>query len=81
MNKGLPELLKKAFPNTVAVFRPEFNISSIYNPNWLVGFVDGFLLRRREGCFHVGVKKTPSKLGHQVILVFSLSQHSRCADQ
>lgn len=71
MNKGLPELLKKAFPNTVAVLRPEFNISSIYNPNWLVGFVDG------EGCFYVGVKKTSSKLGHQVILVFSLSQHSR----
>jgi len=50
-NKGLPECplqLKKAFPNTVKealglprVFRPEFSVYSIYNPNWLVGFVDG----------------------------------------
>lgn len=71
MNKGLPELLKKAFPNTVAVFRPEFNVNSIYHPNWLVGFVDG------EGCFYAGVKRTSSKLGRQVILIFSLSQHSR----
>lgn len=30
-----------------------------------------------EGCFYVNVKKTSSKLGHQVILTFSLSQHSR----
>lgn len=71
MNKGLPELLKKAFPNTVPVLRPEFNIDTIYHPNWLVGFVDG------EGCFYVNMKITSSKLGHQVLLIFSLSQHSR----
>ncbi len=71
MNKGLPELLNKAFPNTEPVHIPEFNVDKIYHPNWLVGFVDG------EGCFYVSVKKTSSKLGNQVLLTFSLTQHSR----
>jgi hypothetical protein len=71
MNKGLSELLKKSFPNTVPVTRPLINIESINHPNWLVGFVDG------EGCFYVKIKKNSSKLGSQVSLVFSLIQHSR----
>ena len=77
MNKGLSELLKKSFPNTVPVTRPLINIESINHPNWLVGFVDG------EGCFYVKIKKNSclipplTKLGSQVSLVFSLTQHSR----
>ena len=70
MNKGLSELLKKSFHNTVPVTRPLINIESINHPNWLVGFVDG------EGCFYVKIKKNSSKLGSQVSLVFSLIQHS-----
>lgn len=71
MNKGLSELLKESFPNTVPVTRPLINTELINHPNWLVGFVDG------EGCFYVKITNNSSKLGGQVSLVFSLTQHSR----
>lgn len=71
MNKGLSELLKKSFPNTIPVTRPLVNTESIIHPNWLVGFVDG------EGCFYVKITNNSSKLGGRVTLVFSLTQHSR----
>ena len=47
----------------------------IFNPYWVVGFVDG------EGCFSVGVFKNKSlRLGYQVQLEFSITQHKRDHD-
>ena len=44
----------------------------IFNPYWVVGFVDG------EGCFSVGVFKNKTlRLGYQVQLEFSITQHRR----
>lgn len=44
----------------------------ILNPDWVVGFIDG------EGCFHVSIPKNKSmKLGYQVSLEFSITQHIR----
>jgi hypothetical protein len=38
----------------------------------MAGFVSG------EGCFYVGVKKSSNyKIGYQVVLEFSVSQHRR----
>ena len=45
------------------------------NPYWVVGFVDG------EGCFSVGVFKNQTlRLGYQVQLEFSITQHKRDHD-
>jgi LAGLIDADG endonuclease len=45
---------------------------NILNPYWVVGFIDG------EGCFHVSVSKNKiMKLGYQVSLEFSITQHVR----
>jgi hypothetical protein len=44
----------------------------IFNPYWVVGFVDG------QGCFSVGVfKNTTLRLGYQDELEFSITQHKR----
>lgn len=46
--------------------------SSLINPYWIVGFIDG------EGCFHVSISQNKStKLGYQVTLEFSITQHVR----
>ena len=46
--------------------------SNVLNPHWIVGFIDG------EGCFHVSVAKNSTmKLGYQVSLEFSITQHIR----
>jgi hypothetical protein len=46
--------------------------TSLINPHWIVGFIDG------EGCFHVSISKNKSsKLGYQVTLEFSITQHIR----
>ena len=71
MNNGLSDELKSAFPNFKPVQRPTISFEGISDPYWLVGFVDG------EGNFYVNKKKSNSKLGYQVILVFSVYQHSR----
>jgi hypothetical protein len=72
MNLGLSVLLKKAFPNTIAVPRPLVNFNGIPDPNWVTGFIDG------EGCFHIGLKKSSLyAAGYQVKISFSVSQHSR----
>lgn len=71
MNKGLSKELWKSFPKTIPLSRPAVTFDNIIHPNWLVGFVDG------EGCFYVKVSNSSSKLGYQISLVFSISQHSR----
>ena len=73
LNKGLSDELKASFPNVTPY--PRFVRTSYHlipNPYWMAGFVSG------EGCFYVGVKKSPNyKTGYQVVLEFSVSQHSR----
>ena len=75
MNLGLSVLLKKAFPNTIAVPRPSVNFKGIADPNWLTGYIDG------KGCFHIDLRlKKKSSLyavGYQVKISFSVSQHTR----
>jgi hypothetical protein len=75
MNWGLPEALKKAFPNTVPMPRPSFevNLRAIPNPNWwLAGFVDA------EGCFFIAIEKSNTCLsGVRVRLKFQITQHTR----
>jgi hypothetical protein len=47
----------------------------IWNPYWVEGFVDG------EGCFSVGVFQNQTlRLGYQVQLEFSITQHKRDHD-
>jgi hypothetical protein len=72
LNKGLSLALKEAFPNTVAVRRPEvLSVLEIY-PQWLAGFFSG------EGCFRVNIRESnTSKAGGRVNLVFTVNQHSR----
>lgn len=73
LNKGLSDELKASFPNITPY--PRFVRTSsllITNPHWMAGFVSG------EGCFYVGVKKSSNyKIGYQVVLEFSVSQHRR----
>jgi len=46
--------------------------SNILHPQWVVGFIDG------EGCFHISVSKNSTmKLGYQVSLEFTITQHVR----
>ena len=72
MNKGLSEVLKKAFPNSEPVPRPKTVLETTLHPSWLAGFVDG------EGCFYIAViKSKSSSTGFRVKLTFSISQHSR----
>lgn len=72
LNKGLSENLKAAFPYIVSYIRPDTINKKIPNSEWVAGFVSG------EGCFYVGIKKNSAyKVGFQVILEFSISQHIR----
>lgn len=72
LNKGLSENLKAAFPNTIAVGRPEVEAILIRDPNWLVGFVEA------EGCFRITTIKQPgSDKIRGVGLEFSISQLER----
>ena len=72
MNKGLSEVLKKAFPNIILIKRPINFTYEIKDPQWLTGFVD------EEGCFHIHIKKSNSILRKpHIFLEFSISQHAR----
>ena len=46
MNKGLSEELKRSFPNTEPVSRPELELTVIPDPHWVTGIVEA------EGCFY-----------------------------
>lgn len=74
MNKGLSDSLKKAFPAAKQVDRPLIHSQNIKSPLWLVGFVDG------EGTFHIKIVKNKNNTKNQVMLYFSVTQHSRDTD-
>lgn len=72
MNKGMTEILKESFPNTIPVHRRAINSNIVSDPNWLTGFVEG------EGSFIISlVTNASAKLGIKVSLRFSISQHDR----
>ena len=72
MNLGLSDELKSNFINTVPVQRPTINTTNIPDSNWISGFVSG------EGNFFVDIFKSSSnKIGFQVKLRLSITQHSR----
>lgn len=71
MNKGLPDELKKAFPNVKPVQRPKVTDQKIKDPHWVAGFVG-------EGCFYVALMRSSThKLGSAVQLRFLITQHIR----
>lgn len=74
INLGLVHDLNIAFPNIIPCVRPLVKSIKIRDPNWLSGFVSA------EGNFFINVINSTTKVGKQVILMFSLSQHSRDAD-
>jgi len=72
MNLGLSDELKSNFINTVPVQRPTIKTTNIPDSNWISGFVSG------EGNFFVDIFKSNSnKIGFQVKLRLSITQHSR----
>lgn len=72
MNRGLTEVLKKAFPNVTPCLRPKVELPKNIDPFWFVGFVEG------EGCFEVKINNpTEYKPSGQILLRFTLTQHSR----
>ncbi len=72
LNLGLPDVLKKTFPNIVPKARPIVEFKGIIDPQWLAGFADG------ESCFFVekSVSKT-NKSGYLIRLKVILSQNVR----
>ncbi len=72
LNKGNLEILKTSFPNVVPVERPEVALPETIDPNWFAGFTSG------DGSFSVEIQRSSSyKIGFQVIIKFSISQHTR----
>lgn len=72
LNKGLKDELKSAFENIVPEKRTDVALPKAINPYWFGGFSSG------DGSFSVEIQKSSShKIGYQVILKFSIAQHSR----
>jgi len=72
INKGLSEVLINSFPDVITVARPLVNLREIPSPHWLVGFIEA------EVCFFVAISKSKAyTLGSQIIVRFSIGQHSR----
>ena len=73
INLGLANDLSLAFPKIIPSVRPLVQSIKTIDPNWLSGFVSA------EGNFFINVINSRTKVGKQVVLMFSLSQHSRDA--
>lgn len=72
LNKGLTDVLKASFLETLPTTRPLVENITIPHPDWVAGFVTG------EGSFYILIEKSPrSKTGFQVILNLQISQHRR----
>lgn len=75
MNRGIPILLKTAFPDITPAIRPKRSNEKLLNTNidpyWMGGFTAG------EGCFSIRItKSSTAKTGYQVQLRFQITQHS-----
>lgn len=73
MNLGLSHYLSRAFPKIIPTVRRLVENMKIIDPNWISGFVSG------EGNFFISVINSKTKVGKQVVLIFSITQHSRDA--
>jgi hypothetical protein len=74
MNRGLSDVLKTDFPDTIPAPRPKVVDQLIHDPNWM----SGFIIPESEGCFFVDIRGSKTiKIGKQVSLDFSMGQHSR----
>jgi hypothetical protein len=71
MNKGLPLVLKEAFPDIKERVVASKDYPLELNPNWVAGFTDG------EGCFWIKTKKASGSHKINFILGFQVSQHNR----
>jgi hypothetical protein len=72
MNLGLSDELKPNFVDTVPVQRLTIKTINIPDFNWISGFVSG------EGNFFVDIfKSSTNKIGYQVKLRLSVTQHYR----
>nr|QCW06960.1 hypothetical protein [Drechslerella brochopaga] len=72
MNLGISDDLKTEFNKFIPVERPLILTENIIDPQWIAGFTTA------EGCFYVKVtKSTTHKIGYQVSLKFSITQHIR----
>ena len=73
LGKGLSEGLKKHFPNIIPLEKPAaLRAAETLNNSWLAGFVSA------EGCFECVIKKSQTtKTGYQVVVRFTINQHSR----
>ena len=72
INLGISNDLKLSFINTVPTQRLIIKTTNIPDFKWISGFVSG------EGNFFVDIFKSSSnKIGYQVKLRFSITQHSR----
>lgn len=70
MNNGLSNEQSEYFTDLTLVERPEVEVKTVDDPNWIVGFVDG------EGSFIIHIAKTPGvSTGHSVSLRFTITQH------
>ena len=75
LNKGLPEIVKSELLDIIPAAKPELNLPSVLNPNWLSGFITA------EGSFFISIYANDKrKAGYAVSLVFSLSQHIKDAE-
>ncbi len=70
MNFGtISETIRSLLPTIEPVKRPVVTNIRIYNPNWVVGYIEG------EGMFFVNIyKKKDTVLGEGVKLVFKITQ-------
>ena len=64
-------MLKLAFPDVVAVAKPNIKDQTIKYSPWIAGFTSG------EGTFLVSVYKSKTLLGVAVKLVFEVTQHKK----
>ena len=71
LNKGLNDVLKKAFPSIVPVDRPKYIFKGIPNPFWISGFVSG------DSTFSVSIQKGNNKINNRVRLLFGTCLHIR----
>jgi hypothetical protein len=72
LNKGLTNVLVKAFSNIIAVPRPHYKFNGIPNPYWISGFVTG------DSTFCVSIEKSSeNKVGHRIRLIFGTCLHIR----
>ena len=71
MNLGLSDKLSIAFYDVVPAERPEVELPTIIDPEWLAGFTSA------EGSFIIVVTPSKTRVDYEVRLIFQLTQHVR----